>query len=68
MNLFLEAGTIFWIIGGLVGIFGVAFTWLGRRVDKKLSKDVFVEFKVGNDAKHSTTHKTLDRIEKKLDK
>ena len=68
MNLFLEAGTIFWIIGGLVTIFGVAFTWLGKRVEKKLSKDVFVEFKIGNDAQHKTTHLALEKIDSKLDR
>ena len=68
MNLFLEAGTIFWILGGLVTIFGAAFRWLGIRLDKKLSKDVFAQFEKRNDDQHKLTHKALERIDMKLDK
>ena len=61
-----------WIIGiavtSAIGVVGWFNSKVNRVSDKKLSKDVFEEFRIGNDAKHDTTHKTLDRIEKKLDK
>ena len=62
MNLFLEAGTIFWILGGLVGIFGTAFLWLGRRVEGKLSKDVFEQFEKRNEDQHEANRIILNDI------
>jgi len=67
-----EHSVIQWVIGGIVTMTAAAVGWFNGKInrvsDKKLSKDVFEEFRIGNDAKHDTTHKTLDRIEKKLEK
>lgn len=61
-----------WIIGGLVTASAAVVGWFNGKInrvsDKKLSKDVFEEFRIGNDAKHKSTHESLGRIEKKLDK
>lgn len=64
----LELSILQWAItGAIVG--GVGATgFLYRRTEKKVSKDVFAEFKIGNDAKHQTTHDSLKRIENKIDK
>ena len=63
----IETQTLFWILGGVLTIGGGLATFIIGQIkrvdDKKLSKDVFREFKEGNDAAHDTTHQGLTRIE-----
>jgi len=48
---------------GLVGAIGVlAVGWIHKRIDKRVPKDVFEEFKKGNDAAHKVTHDGLKEI------
>lgn len=60
MDLYLTAGTLFWIIGGLITIFLAAFSYIGTRVGTKVSKDVFAQFEKRNEENHHHTHNILN--------
>ena len=51
-----------WVIGG-IGSAGLGIAiWFSAKLEKKVSKDVFEEFKKGNDAQHKVTHDGLKEI------
>lgn len=51
-----------WILGGITGFIILIGKWMNGKVDKKVSKDVFNEFKEKNDLAHGMTHSTLKEI------
>lgn len=47
--------------------FGGLIAWVMGRLDRKVSKEVYEEFKKGNDLQHGITHSTQKDTNKKLD-
>jgi hypothetical protein len=48
---------------GILATIGMAVTrFFNTKIDKKVSREVFEEFKRGNDMSHSQTHSTLKDI------
>lgn len=66
-----DDGILKWVVGVVTLAGGTVFRFLHVRInrveDKKLSKDVFEEFKEANENYHKATHKRLDDLAKKLD-
>ena len=48
--------------------FAGVLAWVMGRMDKKVSKDLFDEFKVGNAMSHDRTHHQLKEIQQTQDK
>ena len=59
---------VFWILGGVAGIGAGVTSFLNGKVDGKISKDVFNEFKHGNGMSHDRTHHALKEIKGIQDK
>lgn len=56
-----------WVVGGAIA-FGAAITkFLNGKIDRKVSKEVYEEFKKGNDLQHGITHNAQKDTNKKLD-
>ncbi len=69
-----DQGLFMWAIGGLATVVAGVTKFMNTKVDRKVSKDVFDEFKHGNAMSHDRTHHQLrdlkmvqDRIFAKLD-
>lgn len=60
-----DKGMLVALVTALLGTAGYTVDRIFKRIDKKVSKDVFEEFKKGNDKDHATTHAALKRIEDK---
>jgi len=51
-----------WVFGFFSGVGALTAGFINTKIDKKVSKDVFREFKDKNDLAHSVTHSTLKEI------
>ena len=51
-----------WVVGLFSGIGAITAGFITSKLDKKVSKDVFREFKIGNDLQHSISHSQLKEI------
>ena len=56
-----------WALGGLAFVFAGVARWFSGRLDKKLSIDVFEQFKESNTKDHESQDGKLDKIFDKLD-
>jgi len=63
-----ETHALKWAIGALTTAGLVVWNFLHGRIDKKLSKDVFEEFKEANTLEHGTLRSDMRRLEGKIDK
>ena len=54
---------VLWAVGGLTTIMVGVTKFMNGKVDKKVSKDVFDEFKHGNAMSHDRTHHQLKEIQ-----
>ena len=61
-----DSGMLKIMVAGMLAVAGGITTYAFRRIEKKVSKDVFVEFQKRNDQAHTTTHEAVKRIEEKL--
>ncbi len=66
-----EESILKWAMGVVTTLWVIVLGWTHVRInrvdDKKLSKEVFEEFKEANENYHKATHERLDEIVKKLD-
>jgi len=51
-----------WIVGGITGLFLLIAKFLNGKIDSKVSKSVFKEFKEKDQQAHTHTHHQLDEI------
>jgi len=51
-----------WVIGGLAAIGALTTKFFNTKIDRKVSKEVYEEFKKGNDLQHTITHNALKDI------
>ena len=68
-----DNGMLKTMVAGMLGVAGGITTYAFWRIEKKVSKEVFEEFKKGNDKDHKHTHdslkhthESLKRIERKI--
>lgn len=59
---------VFWILGGVATIGAGVANFLNGKVDNKISKDAFAEFKHGNAMSHDRTYRQLKDIQDTQDK
>ena len=59
---------IVWVLGGISTIFLAIIGLINSKTDKKVSQDVFEEFKHGNAMSHDMTHHQLRDIKNVQDK
>ena len=61
-----DQSVIMWVVGGVTLLGVVVLKWMSGRIDHKLGKDVFEEFKKTNKAEHKALMDSNDRQEKTL--
>ena len=51
-----------WVIGGIAILGVLSAKFFNSKIDRKVSKEVYEEFKKGNDLQHGITHSALKEI------